>query len=328
MEKCYCGYLKDERLLTETASGGLATALGSQMIREGGIVYGVVFRDDFKGAQWLRATDSQMLQRLKGSKYVKADNVLADSNENVYRNVVRDLQENRKVLFVGLPCEVGALVKLCVAENVCTDNLLTVDLICQGPPSSEVLDSYVCLLEERHGARICSLHMRYKNPLWKPPFLRAEFTDGQEYMEKLQKTEFWTAFNMMPQLACYQCKFKGENHASHMTIGDCWGIKETETGYDDRGVSVAFIHSLKADDFLQKCEDFFFVQRNRHQSLEANPRYSSSVIRTAHSDKFRRNFQKGGLVYACKKNNSLKRKLVRILPKSVGSALKKILKNR
>ena len=54
------------------------------------------------------------------------------------------LKEKKKVLFIGLPCQVGAL-KTVIKEN---DNLYTVDLICHGTPSPKLLCDYLALHNE------------------------------------------------------------------------------------------------------------------------------------------------------------------------------------
>ena len=64
-----------------------------------------------------------------GSKYVKSDPA------GIYQTVKNRLKIGKKVLFIGLPCQVSAM------RNYVKDdkNLYTVDLICHGSPSVRLL---------------------------------------------------------------------------------------------------------------------------------------------------------------------------------------------
>lgn len=53
--------------------------------------------------------------------------------------VQKDLKEGKEVLFTGTPCEVAGLKKYLRKEY---DNLYTLDLICHGVPSSELLNAF------------------------------------------------------------------------------------------------------------------------------------------------------------------------------------------
>lgn len=51
MDRCICGYLKDKNLLKSSSSGGLAYSLAKNFVMNGGIVYGVAWEDDYRGAK-------------------------------------------------------------------------------------------------------------------------------------------------------------------------------------------------------------------------------------------------------------------------------------
>lgn len=74
MDKCYYGSLKDVNEVRKSSSGGLAASIAKHVIQRSGIVYGVAYTSDFKGAEYIRATSEQDLQKLLGSKYIYADN--------------------------------------------------------------------------------------------------------------------------------------------------------------------------------------------------------------------------------------------------------------
>ena len=73
------------------------------------------------------------LKRCKGSKYVKSDPIGA------YRAIRSLLREGRRVLFIGLPCQVSSMRNFCDDS----DSLYTVDLICHGTPSPKILGKFL-----------------------------------------------------------------------------------------------------------------------------------------------------------------------------------------
>jgi len=326
MNRCYGGYLKDLQIHGQAASGGMATGMAQQMLQKSGVVYGVVFAKDFRQVHWLRATEAGQLMLLQGSKYVKSEPTLGVDGGSVYSAVIQDLRSDTPVLFIGLPCEVGVLRHRCEKEAVDTQKLLTVDLICQGPPDSGVLNAFVEGLEKKYHSRVVQMSMRYKKDAQDTPYMYVVFDNGKEYLEKLQKTQFWTAFNQMPMLSCYQCRFKGEGHLSDVTIGDHWALTPDSPEYHPLGVSVAFVHSAKGDRFLQACQTLHLFDTDADQARKANPRYDTSVRRWKQNDVFRANFQKGGLNYACRKHNTLRRSVSKWIPKSLVEKIKRLIR--
>ena len=67
-------------------------------------------------AHFIRVDETSHLDALKGSKYVQA---IVD---NIYNQVRTDLQEKRKVLFIGTPCQIAGLKNYLHKEY---DNLIT-----------------------------------------------------------------------------------------------------------------------------------------------------------------------------------------------------------
>ena len=56
MDKCYYGSLKDVNELRKSSSGGFAASVAKYVIQKHGVIYGVAYTSDFKGAEFIRAT--------------------------------------------------------------------------------------------------------------------------------------------------------------------------------------------------------------------------------------------------------------------------------
>ena len=117
----YGGYIDDDDKLMQSASGGIATALAEQMINAGGFVAGVAYSKDFYKAEYIVTNNKRDLEKLKSSKYIETD------KKDIYNKVKSLLEQDKKVLFIGLPCVVAAMYNFLGKRF---ENLLTCELIC------------------------------------------------------------------------------------------------------------------------------------------------------------------------------------------------------
>lgn len=147
--------LKDLDKRLSCQSGGAATIIAEYFINHGAIVYGCGF-DDQLNVVYHRITTIEGLSLLKGSKYVRA------YLGNTFDNVVFDLKNKKRVLFIGNACNVAGLKKLVSSLPEC-ENLFTMDFICHGTPSHELYREYLDYVEKREHKKIVSFDFRYKD---------------------------------------------------------------------------------------------------------------------------------------------------------------------
>lgn len=102
------------------------------IVYDGGYVAACLFRN---GEFFFDITNKKdELIRFAGSKYVKSNPV------GIYDKVVEKLKNGKKVLFIGLPCQVAAIKNYTITMPAgIGENLYTVDLICHGTPSPKIL---------------------------------------------------------------------------------------------------------------------------------------------------------------------------------------------
>ncbi|WP_125152417.1 coenzyme F420 hydrogenase/dehydrogenase beta subunit N-terminal domain-containing protein [Clostridium rectalis] len=121
--KVYGAHSLDENIRKISSSGGISTELGRYILRDNGVVFGVAWNKDFL-VHHIEIREEKDIFKIIGSKYIQS-NVL-DTYEKIYKITN---EEKKKVLFIGLPCQVAALKNI-----VNNNNLITVDLICHGVP--------------------------------------------------------------------------------------------------------------------------------------------------------------------------------------------------
>ena len=236
------GYVNEEQAVKGSSSGGFSTAIGKAFVKDGGVVYGVRYSEDCLSIVYDRADNVEALERFRTSKYAQA------YKQDVYARVKQDLNDGKKVMFVGLPCEVSALYHF-VKD---TENLFTVSLICHGPTSQKVHRQFCKdILKDSHAGSIQYFSQRHKKTGWKPYFLIAKFDNGAEYSQEFNKSEYDIAFKYMKRPSCSTCHYKLGNAefglVSDLVLGDYHVVKKNSPEYNSWGVSQATILTQKGD---------------------------------------------------------------------------------
>lgn len=295
IEKCeskrvYGGYLTNEEKLKESSSGGLATAVMEKFAKSGNVIYGVSWENDFKSAVYVRVKGEDEIYRLRGTKYIQ-------SNKNlIYRDVKKDLQDNRKVLFIGLPCEVAAL------RNYIKDQqklLYTCELVCHGPTSKKVGREFIEKLEKKYKSVVIGLNLRYKQKEWNVPYIWIEFENGKVFTAPFYQTEYGRAFYLLARECCYSCSFKGQMSVADITIGDFWGLSRLDGNYNELGVSMAIVHSDKGEELLQDLENFRLFMDKYENAIKSNADIYESRTHKPRENVFKTAIEKNTLFQAC-----------------------------
>ena len=247
----------DEEIRKQSSSGGIFTHLAEEVIKEGGVVFGVKFDEHWEVKHDFTETIDG-LGAFRGSKYVQS------RIEDNYQKAETFLKQGRKVLFCGTPCQVAGLKRFLCKEY---DNLLTVDFVCHGVPSPSVWRSYL----DETIARMCdknsvssdpiskdnvyieSISFRNKCSGWKKfsfaLTLSATTRNGVKNTVSLSEVfsdnTFMKGFlaNLYLRPSCYACPAKCGKSGSGITIGDLWGAPSI-IGYndDDIGTSLVLIN--------------------------------------------------------------------------------------
>ena len=276
--RAYAGYFKDHDKLFACASGGAATALSELFIKNGGIVFGVRYTDDFKGACFDCAETTEELEKFRSSKYISTEKKIFDGQNwiSVFSEVERRLLEGQKVMFIGAGCDVAALLKSLDNHGTDRSELYTMDLICHGPTYAEVQKQYVEQLESRFQSEITSFSVRYKKKGWEPPYVHAEFKNGQVFEELFYESDFGFAFKKYSRRGCQNCQFKGQGHAADLTLGDFWGCEKGMESYNPLGVSILLSKTEKGEklaEMLRNDEGFQLFDTDADYAVRKNSNY-------------------------------------------------------
>lgn len=290
-DKATAAIAKDAAINSSSTSGGIAAVISKWFIENGGVVYGAVSvgRDVFHK----RCVSKDDLDLLRGSKYVKS------ALRNSYSEAKEDLRNDKKVVFFGTPCQIAGLKNFLKKDY---DNLLTVDLICHGTPSQELLKRHIqTTVGDKKITKIAfrdeGFKMRfydgerivYENNLWKQQF----------------KDSYYSAFCIACATfrdSCYHCRYANPERVSDITIGDFWGLdKRVKFSRKPTGVSVILPVTEKGDRFINgNIKDYLeMYDRPLEEAVKGNAQLRGTSTLTHNAKLFRKLFQKGfSLKYA------------------------------
>lgn len=224
-----------------SSSGGVFSLLAESVEAQGGVIYGAALDEELR-VRHLRAEHREEWEAFCVSKYVQSD--LGDS----YMRVKRDLEEGRKVLFSGTPCQVEGLLR--TLEQTDTSRLLTCDVVCHGVPSPLIWGEWLCLAAEKNGRRVRSVDFRAKELTgWHHSSLVVKGENGEilsagTHSENAFSRMYFRHLIIRP--ACHRCSYASFQRHADITLGDYWGIEKQFPEFDDdRGVSLVICSSEK-----------------------------------------------------------------------------------
>jgi len=239
--KWYQGWSKSEAQRIVSSSGGFATELANYFIENGGIVCSCIFKDGIFSFDF--AESKEDVAKFVGSKYVKSN------PQGIYKKIYRLLSKGRKVLFIGLPCQVAA-VKSFVGDKF-SNSLYLVDLICHGSPSPKHIKKFL----EEAGYRLEDLNsigFRKKDVF--RVMANVQYVDAPGVYD-CYSLAFLNGINYTEN--CYSCKYAKKERVSDITIGDSWGSDLT-VEEQRKGISLALCQTEKGQEMLEKSKVVLF----------------------------------------------------------------------
>lgn len=286
----FAGRHKDIDEVMKSRSGAAFVAISDYILENGGVVYGVGFKDHFRVAH-KRATTKEERDEFRGSKYVQSDLT------GVFRRVKEDLRNGLKVLFSGTPCQTAGLHTY--VGRTLRENLYLIDLACHGVPSPYIWRDYLDYLEKKHGSKICYVNFRDKEKYgWSAHKETFKFEIGEG------KFSFSYVFYqpIIFRKSCSNCHYTNLQRPSDITIADYWRWHRTDPNLnsDNKGVSLILCNTEKGRKLFEAVKDKMDVVpadiANVMQTAFIRPHQQSPL-----RDKFEADYAAHGFEHAMKK---------------------------
>lgn len=196
-------------------------------------------------------TENEVI-KFTGSKYVKSNPY------GIYKKLLEKLKEGKKVLFVGLPCQVAAAKHYTKNHQ----NLYTIDLICHGTPSPEILEKFL----EDYNVKLTEIEnikFRVKNSF------KLE-QNGKRFSAPTTTDNYLITFLNSTSYTenCYQCNYAQLDRAGDITLGDSWG-SELEKQIQDEGISLLLCQNEKGKELINQT-DLVLMDVDLEKAIENN----------------------------------------------------------
>jgi coenzyme F420-reducing hydrogenase beta subunit len=265
VKKSYAALNRDESIKEACSSGGIVENIARQVILNKGVVYGACMLDNFL-VEHMRIDSVNKLPLMRKSKYVQS------SITNCITLLINDLKCNRKVLFIGTPCQVAAVKNMSKHIN-CDCLLTTIDLVCHGVPSQSMFSSYIDYLQKKEGL-VKKYIFRAK---------RKHDTGMDCYIEyhtaRKKKIQFWRedSYNYyfmtgkVYRESCYKCRYASLDRPGDITVCDFWqwgqfGLQFSENEY----VSGVLLNTCVGIDIFKRVEETLLVEETSLTNIADN----------------------------------------------------------
>ena len=272
LPQAYAVISKNELWRIESSSGGMFSEIAGVVLENNGIVYGAVYNEEFK-VYHCGIESLEELSKLRGAKYSQSD------LGSTFSDILSRLKQGKLVLFSGTPCQVAGLKSFLRKDY---DNLVCVDFVCHGVPSPMAWREYIKhrAIIDNNGKYPVSINLRSKETGWSEYRYSNvfEYDGGKRHSCLSSDGLFMKLFvgDYISRLSCDNCKFKGYERVSDITLGDFWGIWDVDSEMDDdKGTSVGLLHSEKGKKLFEDISDNL---RFKQVTLEEASRYNPSML--------------------------------------------------
>ena len=248
-----------------SSSGGAFSAFARYVVENSGVVFGAVLCEDFH-VRHVYVDTLEGLPKLRGSKYIQSE-VSASFNE-----VKRFLSQNRKVLFVGTPCQIAGLKAFLKRDY---ENLLLLDLVCHGVPSYKVFASYIDKLVVRkqwNRDDVKDFDFRRRDGWDKTAYVFVKNKRKAIYGVDALFTEAFDAASIFRE-SCYLCNYSTLPRTGDCTIADFWGLGLHGIPFRQdvsKGVSLVLVNTRKGEESLKQLKNVFVEKRPLAEALVEN----------------------------------------------------------
>ena len=296
LDECYATKRKNREKLLSSTSGGFAAALSEHILKQGGIVYGVAYKE-FPHVATIRVDNIGDAEKFKGSKYVQSE------LKNTFKEALIDLKEGKMVLFTATSCHINGLLNYLSAKRIDTSNLITLDFVCHGVPSPKLFEEYIDYIS-KHKHKVLDYKFRTKSHKdgwgagsagYCPTIIwENRHPSVNTLLARAYQILFFSNNALRPH--CYQCPYAGAGRPADFTVADYWGVKDFHPiFFSADGVSLVFVSTDKAKKIFNSIEGIEYISTTFEKAVtkQANLQKPSKV--NPNRERFWKDYIRGGI---------------------------------
>ena len=259
--ECFASYSSNSDLRNRSTSGGIATVISKYILENGGVVFGAGNILNNERFNFIMIDSVDDLYKIQGSKYIHV------YINDVFIEIKKQLK-NKKVLFIGTPCQAAAL-KSVVGIN---ENLVIIDIICHGVPNQklfiddinshnlEIKDVFFTSFRNQNGYYLDCYdsyeNMKKNNPIF------SSFANMDLYYRNFLKGNIF-------RKNCYSCSYARKERVSDITLGDFWRLSSSCNIYDDlnKGISAVIINTEKGKNCFNSIKQYIKYEKREYEEI-------------------------------------------------------------
>ena len=267
----------------QSSSGGIFPVIARYILEQNGVVFGCGLNNNIM-AEHIAIYEKEELERLKGSKYVQSN------TKNTFKNVKELLEQNKKVLYSGTPCQIAGLKTFLNKEY---ENLYTIDLVCHGVPSPKLFQKYIKWLEEKEKKHIIEFKFRTKENCSWGLYYKYELDNKRKKYGSANLSPYYKAFlnGDIYREVCYKCQFADVQRTSDITLADYWGIEKQHPEFSDmKGISAVLINTKKGEKLFDDLKDEIIFLKSDIEKVKLK---NKNLYQPTNRPKIRNNIYKG-----------------------------------
>lgn len=252
------GYNKDWQARVNSTSGGAFSAIVDAYCDKNYAIFGAT--SDGLNVYHTSITDKNEIDPLRKSKYSQSN--MCD----MYKKARDYLKNDMKVVFSGTPCQIAGLKKYLMNINI--DNLLTIEVVCEGVPSPLFIKKLEEYLYKKYSSRIRNLDYRYKDSKkenhgkWDFEVMKIELENGKTLKKDRWFNPYWNIWlnHLMSRPSCYKCPYTTQDRVADITLGDLWGVHLycPELYGNNGGSSLVIANSEKGKNVLEDAKKYMY----------------------------------------------------------------------
>ena len=257
----YASWRVEFSKMKDSASGGVGAVLAENWIKQGGSVYGTKFDKEFH-AVVCKADTLEEINAFKGSKYVQS------YIGNSYNEVKILLNQGKRVLFFGTPCQLAGLYAIVDRYH---PNLVSVEILCHGVSPDAYLQAQLQYLNKKTKNRTYN-NLTFRTNKWMADFYFVLWNENKMvFSQQAYENEYFRGFltGLTLRESCYQCFYKNEKRLGDILIGDFIGFaKHVPFTGEYSKPSLILVMSEKGRELLSVCRnDLVLVERTIEEAL-------------------------------------------------------------
>lgn len=287
--KAYAGWAFNDEVQLRAASGGIASSFYQYALDHNVKFVGVYLNEKFE-AHFRLGDSVDAIKQFRNSKYTFS------FTDNIYTQINMLLKEGRRVLFIGLPCQVAAIKNY--AGGFGKDGqLITIDIVCHGTPPAKYLQEHIRAIEEKN-------NIEYKTCFFRDSLYETDKFVFSLYSNDENIPQYYKFVNQddLYQIGyhksyiyrenCYNCKYARRERVGDLTISDYWGIPLDNYV---KQLSSILVNTKDGYDFLQMVKDEKYIilkERELDEPFKLERQLNYPSMKTVEREKFIKEYEK------------------------------------